>query len=208
VKIARAGLPTVTALILLAAAGYFASPIITGVLAFPLALALWFYRDPERSPLDNGPDVWLSPADGRVVEVEDAFDPYAGSATKIGIFMNGFDVHVNRFPIDGIVDDIVYVPGEKWFAFAPKASEVNERLYVHATTTHGKTTIVQIAGIMARRITCYTKEREHLARGERYGMIKLGSKVDIYLPKRVLVSVKIGDKVKAGESAIGAVRGK
>ncbi|MDR3076060.1 MAG: phosphatidylserine decarboxylase, partial [Synergistaceae bacterium] len=131
--------------------------------------------------------------------------PYAGNVTKIGIFMNGLDVHVNRFPFEGTVEEIMYAPGKKWFAIAPKSSEVNERMYVRAMTPHGRTTLVQIAGIMARRIVCYTNRDAHLARGERYGMIKLGSKVDIYLPKGVSPSVKTGDRVKAGVSAIGMV---
>jgi phosphatidylserine decarboxylase len=191
----------------MAAGGYIVSWVITVILLFPLALSLWFYRDPDRAPASEcGEDAWLSPADGRVVEVEEAFDQYAGKTTKIGIFMNGFDVHVNRFPSEGNVEEIVYVPGKKWFAIAPKASEINERLYVRAQTPFGKTTVVQIAGIMARRIACYTKSGARLARGERYGMIKLGSKVDVYLPDSVAPAVKTGDRVKAGESAIGVVK--
>jgi phosphatidylserine decarboxylase len=186
------------------AGAYFASPVISGVLALPLALSLWFYRDPERT-LPEDKNAWVSPADGQVVEIREVLDEYAGNTTKIGIFMNGFDVHVNRFPSEGSVEDIIYVPGKKWFAFAPKASEINERLYVRVKTPYGRTTLVQIAGIMARRISCYTKTGEHLARGERYGMIKLGSKVDVYLPRCVAPSVKKGDRVKAGESVIGVV---
>jgi phosphatidylserine decarboxylase len=183
--------------------------MITVILLFPLALSLWFYRDPERAP-DSGYEegTWLSPADGRVVEVGEAFDQYAGRSSIIGIFMNGLDVHVNRYPTDGTVEEIVYVPGKKWFAIAPKASEMNERLYVRANTQFGKTTVVQIAGILARRIACFTKIGEHLARGERYGMIKLGSKVDVYLPDSIAPAVKTGDRVKAGQSAIGVIKDK
>jgi phosphatidylserine decarboxylase len=190
----------------MAIGGYFISPVITAVMLFPLAMSLWFYRDPERTPPDD-PGAWLSPADGRVVEVIEADDPYAGRVIKIGIFMSGFDVHVNRFPADATVEEIAYVPGKKWFAIAPKASEVNERLYVRAMTPQGRTTVVQIAGIMARRIACYTNSGASLARGERYGMIKLGSKVDVYLPRGVVPSVGVGDRVKAGESVIGVVSG-
>ena len=205
-KIARDGYPTIAALIFMSAGGYLISPFITAILAFPLVLSVWFYRDPERSPGDISPDAWLSPADGRVVEVGEASDPYAGNVTRIGIFMNGFDVHVNRFPFEGTVEEITHVPGRKWFAIAPKASEINERLYVRAMTPHGRTTLVQIAGIMARRIKCYIKHGSHLARGERYGMIKLGSKVDIYLPSSVSPSVKVGDRVRAGETVIGVMK--
>lgn len=185
------------------AGGWLISPFISAALAFPLAMSLWFYRDPERTPQGEG---WLSPADGKVIElIENAEDPYAGQTTKIGIFMSGFDVHVNRFPTEGTIEEIRYVPGKKWFAIEPKASELNERLYVGVATDCGRTTLVQIAGIMARRIVYYKKCGNTLARGERYGMIKLGSKVDIYLPASVRPAVKIGDRVRAGESIIGTV---
>ena len=205
-RIARAGIASIAALAFMAIGGYFISPVITIVMIFPLAMSLWFYRDPERTP-PNDPGAWVSPADGRVVEVIPADDPYAGKTIKIGIFMNGFDVHVNRFPTDAAVEEIVYVPGKKWFAIAPKASEINERLYVRAMTRQGRTTVVQIAGIMARRIACCTNRGASLARGERYCMIKLGSKVDVYLPAGVVPSVGVGDRVKAGESVIGVVSG-
>lgn len=179
------------------------SPVISALLALPLAMSLWFYRDPERTP-EGGEGDWVSPADGRVVEVlPDSDDPYAGRTTKIGIFMSGFDVHVNRFPVGGTIESMNYVPGKKWFAIAPKASDLNERLYVGVNTPQGRTTLVQIAGIMARRIVCRRKVGDTLARGERYGMIKLGSKVDVYLPAGVAPAVAVGDRVKAGESVIG-----
>ena len=203
-RLAREGMPTIGSLVFMMAGGWLLSPMISAALALPLAMAVWFYRDPDRTP-PQGLD-WVSPADGKIVEIiEGAEDPYAGKTTKIGIFMNGFDVHVNRFPTEGTIEDIRYVPGKKWFAIAPKASEINERLYVGVSTAYGRTTLVQIAGILARRIVYYKKCGNTLARGERYGMIKLGSKVDIYLPASVRPAVKIGDMVKAGESIIGTV---
>ena len=204
-RLAKDGLATIFALAFMAAGAYVVAPPIAVVLLFPLALALWFYRDPERTPPDD-PDAWVSPADGKVVEViEDAEDEYAGRCIKIGIFMSGLDVHVNRFPADGEIEYMRYVPGKKWFAIAPKASELNERFYVGIKTAQGRTTLVQIAGIMARRIACYVKKGNALARGQRYGMIKLGSKVDVYLPESVAPTVKVGDRVKAGESVIGVI---
>jgi phosphatidylserine decarboxylase len=116
------------------------------------------------------------------------------------------DVHVNRFPADGAVEELRYVPGKKWFAIEPKASEANERLYVGIMTAQGRTTLVQVAGIMARRITCRIKKGSSLARGERYGMIKLGSRVDVYLPESVTPAVSVGQKVRAGETTIGVIR--
>jgi phosphatidylserine decarboxylase len=204
-RIARDGVPTIGTLACAAIAAYPFSCWITCVILLPLAMSLWFYRDPDRAP-SGGPNAWVSPADGRIVELDEgAFDQYAGRATKIGIFMGGFDVHVNRFPADGEVEDKLYVPGKKWFAIHPKSSELNERLYVYVNTAQGRATLVQIAGIMARRIACRTKTGDILARGERYGMIKLGSKVDLYMPSAIRPVVKIGDRVRAGETIIGEV---
>ena len=201
-KFAAAGAPTLTALAGAAVCAYFLFPPLAAFPALAFALTLWFYRDPDRTPRGDS-DAWVSPADGHVVEIIEAADDFAGRSVKIGIFMSGFDVHVNRFPRDGVVQDVIYVPGKKWFAFAPKASEENERLYVRVLTPEGRTTLVQIAGIMARRIVCHAKKGDALARGERYGMIKLGSKVDVYLPERVSPVVRVGDRVRAGESVIG-----
>ncbi|MDR1579624.1 MAG: phosphatidylserine decarboxylase [Synergistaceae bacterium] len=201
-KFAAPGAPTIATLAAAAAGAYFFSHALAAFLALPFALALWFYRDPDRTPGGTS-DSWVSPADGHVVEIIETTDDFAGRSVKIGIFMNGFDVHVNRFPRDGTVRDIIYVPGKKWFAFAPKASEENERMYVRILTPEGRATLVQIAGIMARRIVCYAKKGDSLARGERYGMIKLGSKVDVYMPEGISPAVCVGDRVKAGESVIG-----
>lgn len=204
-KLAKEGyVPVVTLLFMIAGAWLIARPLAV-ILLLPLAIVIWFYRDPERMPpLDS--NYWVSPADGKVVEIEEADDPYAGKSIKIGIFMSGFDVHVNRFPAAGTAEGFLYVPGKKWFAIAPKASLENERLYVHVMTEQGKTTLVQIAGILARRISCHIRKGDTLARGARYGMIKLGSKVDVYLPLPVQPSVSLGQRVKAGESVIGVVR--
>ena len=201
-KFAASGAPTIAVLAAVTAGAYFLYPALAAFLALPLALVLWFYRDPDRTP-GGASDAWVSPADGKIVEITETTDDFAGRSVKIGIFMNGFDVHVNRFPSNGVVQEIIYVPGKKWFAFAPKASEENERMYVRILTPEGHATLVQIAGIMARRIVCYVKKGDALARGERYGMIKLGSKVDVYMPEGISPAVRIGDRVKAGESVIG-----
>lgn len=202
-KLAPEGWPTIGALVFMAAGGWLVSPFIGAILLVPLAIAVWFFRDPQRtSPPGDG--LWVSPADGVVVELEEAEHPYTGRALKIGIFMNAFNVHVNRFSADGTVEYTEYVPGKKWFAFAPKASEINERFYVGASGDMGKFLQVQIAGILARRIVCKVRVGDTLDRGARYGMIKLGSKVDVYLPLNVIPKVKTGDRVTAGETVIGA----
>ena len=120
--------------------------------------------------------------------------------------MNGWDVHVNRFPFTGTVEYVRYMPGKKKVAFAPKASDVNERFYVGARSEDGRFLLCQIAGIMARRITKDVAIGDEYGRGERYGMIKLGSKVDLYLPASIRPVVNTGDRVKAGQTVIGVKR--
>ena len=202
-KLARDGYPTIAALIFMTAGGGLISPWISACLFVPLCIVVWFFRDPERALADGD---FLSPADGKVVEIEESEHEYVGRAVKIGIFMNAFSVHVNRFPTDGTVKYIKYVPGKKWFAFAPKASEINERLYVGAESDHGRFLLVQIAGILARRIVRRVRMDDIVPIGGRYGMIKMGSKVDIYLPPEIMPNVKIGDKVFAGHSIIGVLK--
>lgn len=204
-KIAREGWTSIGALVFMVAGSALYSAWMALILCVPLCFAVWFFRDPERTAPEDE-NIWVSPADGKVIEIERADHKYTGNVTKIGIFMNGFDVHVNRFPFEGTVEYTEYVPGKKWFAMAPKASEVNERFYVGAASVAGRFMLVQIAGILARRIAPKVRAGDALDRGDRYGMIKLGSKVDVYLPPTVTPTVKIGDKIKAGESPIGVFK--
>jgi phosphatidylserine decarboxylase len=164
-----------------------------------LALTVWFFRDPERTPEGEG---WLSPADGEVVEIFETEHPYTGKALKIGIFMNIFSVHVNRMPSAGTIEYLEYVPGKKWFANADKASEDNESMYVGYESEKGRVLLTQIAGLVARRIVCRLKKGDRLERGQRFGMIKFGSKVDVYLPLSARCLVKTGQKVTAGRTVI------
>ena len=164
-----------------------------------LLLVLWFFRDPERTPDGVG---YVSPADGKVIEIYETEHPYTGKAVKIGIFMNAFSVHVNRMPSAGTVEYLEYAPGAKWFANAPKASSINERMYIGYSSERGRVMLVQIAGLLARRIVCRLKKGDSLERAERFGMIKLGSKVDVYLPVGTQVKVGIGQKVSAGKTII------
>ena len=169
---------------------------------FVLLLLLWFYRDPERLPPEDE-SLWVSPADGRVMEIGPAEHPFTGPALCIGIFMSPLDVHVNRAPAGGTVEFLDYVPGKRLAAYHPKASMENERFYVGMETSRGKTLLVQIAGLLARRIASRVKRGDVLTRGQRYGMIKLGSKVEVYLPASVRPLVSVGDRVRAGETPIG-----
>ncbi len=173
----------------------------------PLWLAalfvLQFFRDPPRE-IPQGEGLVLCPADGRVIVVGNARDPYRGvDALKISVFMNVFNVHSNRSPVDGVVKEIVYNKGLFVNASFDKASSDNERNAMVLETRDGTVlTCVQVAGLIARRILCYVKSGDSLARGQRYGFIRFGSRVDVYLPPGSKPRVAIGDKVKATSTVL------
>jgi len=166
---------------------------------------LQFFRDPGRT-IPQALDVVLSPADGRIVVVEKAHDPYAQrEALKISVFMNVFNVHSNRAPVDGRIETARYFPGKFVNADLDKASIENERNALVIAASNGQTvTCVQVAGLIARRILCYVKPGEQLARGQRYGFIRFGSRVDVYLPLTATPKVAVGDKVSATETILAA----
>ncbi|GAB6280984.1 MAG: phosphatidylserine decarboxylase [Thermovirga sp.] len=174
------------------------------LLAVFAAFLAWFFRDPERC-LPPDPNAWVSPADGKIVEIYPSEHPFTGKCTIVGVFMSPIDVHVNRMPFDGTISWLEYVPGKKLMAFNPKASQENERFFMGFETKAGRGMTVQVAGFLARRIVCSRAAGETLSRGERFGMIKLGSKVDLYLPEGVSPAVVVGQKVRAGETAIGVI---
>jgi phosphatidylserine decarboxylase len=159
---------------------------------------LQFFRDPARA-IPSDPNAILSPADGRIVVVGKAHDPYLNrEALKISVFMNVFNVHSNRSPVDGTIVDAWYKSGSFLNAALDKASDENERNALHIRRTDGKdVTCVQIAGLVARRILCYVKPNEALTRGQRYGFIRFGSRVDVYLPLDAKPRVAVGDVVSA-----------
>ncbi|MFZ5502128.1 MAG: phosphatidylserine decarboxylase [Pseudomonadota bacterium] len=159
---------------------------------------LQFFRDPAREiPREAG--AVLSPADGRVIKVERITDPYGErEAILISVFMNVFNVHSNRSPVDGTIQKVQYFPGKFVNADLDKASSENERNAIVLKTADDQTvTFVQVAGLIARRILCYVKAGDVLTRGQRYGFIRFGSRVDVYLPADAGVRVSIGDKVSA-----------
>ena len=162
-----------------------------------------FFRDPARN-IPEAPDAILSPADGRVVVVERAIDPYRQtSALKISIFMNIFNVHSQRSPISGSVTEVQYTAGKFVNASLDKSSNENERNAVLMTTRTGRElTVVQVAGLVARRILCYTNKGDSILRGERYGFIRFGSRIDVYLPLDATANVAIGDKIRASETIL------
>ena len=178
------------------------------VAVFTLAITcfvVWFFRNPERKiPEDKG--VVVSPADGKVIIIEEVRrdDLAPGYFIKISIFMNVFNVHVNRIPYSGTVQIIRYKKGRFISANLDKASALNEQNAIVIATDKGSQIItVQIAGLIARRIVCWIKEGMILKKGERFGLIRFGSRLDVYLPPDTEIKVKIGDKVRSGESVLG-----
>lgn len=164
---------------------------------------LQFFRDPAR-PVPGDARSVLSPADGRIVAIQPVTDPWLNrDALKISVFMNVFNVHSNRSPVDGEVRQRWYHPGAFVNAALDKASVENERnaLHIRAAAGHD-VTCVQVAGLVARRILCYVAQGDRLARGQRYGFIRFGSRVDVYLPPATRVRVTIGDKVSASSTIL------
>ena len=162
-----------------------------------------FFRDPPRK-LPRDPNAIVSPADGRVVFVGRAHDPFLHrDALKISVFMNVFNVHSNRSPVDGVIQNVWYYPGKFFNADLDKASEENERNALWIKTHTGMdVTCVQIAGLVARRILCYVGKGDQLSRGQRYGFIRFGSRVDLYLPLDAYIKISIGDKVYATSTVL------
>lgn len=192
------GLATVVALVVTAVAGWWSLPFWIVAL-----FVLQFFRDPAR-PIPFGERLVLSPADGRVIAVGPARDPYGErDALKISVFMNVFNVHSNRAPVDGRVERVTYFPGKFVNADLDKASEHNERnaLLIRAGDD-ALVSCVQVAGLIARRILCYVKAGDVLARGQRFGFIRFGSRVDVYLPVSARPRVAIGEKVHATTSVL------
>ncbi|MEP6848204.1 MAG: phosphatidylserine decarboxylase [Acidobacteriota bacterium] len=157
----------------------------------------YFFRDPRRE-IPKGDDIVLSAADGRVTRIEEN-----ENGKLVSVFLSPFNVHVNRSPIAGTVDKIDYVAGRKMPATSDAASLVNERNSL--TIVGSKMTVVctQIAGILARRIVCWSKAGDNLESGQRFGMIKFGSRTDLLLPRNIELLVKVGDRVVGGETIIG-----
>lgn len=204
--IAREGLPFILPLsiltIIFAAFGFI-------WIAIPLFLTFvfvtCFFRNPQRKT-PNEANAVISPADGQVIKIEDVAenDLLSGPSKKISIFMNVFNVHVNRIPYSGTVDSIRYHEGRFFSANLDKASTLNERNSVLIKTDDGKEILtIQIAGLIARRIECWIKEGMNVKKGDRFGIIRFGSRLEVFLPSDSVTAVNIGDKVKAGETLIG-----
>lgn len=205
IPLAREGYPFILAsifgTIILFLAGFKSVSYLSGGLTI---FIVSFFRDPERD-IPSETDAIISPADGRIIIVDRVFEDrfMKQDAIKISIFMNVFNVHVNRVPASGKVSGVFYNPGKFFSADKDKASLENEQNALLIEADNSKRFVVnQIAGLIARRIVCYAKEGDKIERGKRFGMIRFGSRIDVYLPVDCRINVKAGDKVKAGSSIL------
>lgn len=176
------------------------------ILAVVVILSIFtlnFFRDPERKPPD-GNKLVLAPADGKIILIKEIFesDYLKQDAVQVSIFMSPLNVHVNRFPISGIVEYFQYIKGKKIVAFNDKSSEENERTLIGIDDNGNKVLFKQIAGAVARRIVANVKVGQQVKMGERFGMIKFGSRVDVILPREMNLSIKLNNRVVAGETII------
>ena len=177
---------------------------LTVIFAIVVAFMAYFFRDPKRVPPED-PNVVVAPADGRVTRVKSFGSDNGEPSTLVSIFLSPFDVHINRSPIAGNVLDITYSPGKFLMATNEKASQVNEQ---NALVIEGeKVTVIckQIAGILARRVVCWTRKGDNLALGQRFGMIKFSSRTDLILPANVDVTISEGSRVTGGVTVIGRI---
>lgn len=202
--IAREGWPFIAISLILAAGLSWWCPVWSIPVWIFFVFCVQFFRDPARVIAGTGPKSVVCPADGRVIVVEEADDPYLNRrALKVSVFMNVFNVHSNRSPLDATVVKKWYFPGSFVNAALNKASLENERCALHLKTLDGRdVTCVQIAGLVARRILNYVDGGTTLARGQRYGFIRFGSRVDLYLPLDTQVKVTLGEKVYASTTLL------
>ena len=179
---------------------------VTGLFVGLFLFVTWFFRDPERS-LPEGSNAIVSPGDGKIVEIISEKDPLLDEAyTRVSIFLNVFNVHVNRVPISGKIQATRYNPGKFFNAASHKASLDNEQSAILLNNGHVTILVKQIAGLIARRIVCWAKEGDEYQRGQRFGLIRFGSRVDIFLPEGTDIKVEIGDIVSGGSSIIGHLK--
>ena len=167
----------------------------------------YFFRDPERT-IPEGKGLFVAPADGKIILIKDVNEKkyLKSDAKEISIFMSPFNVHVNRAPCDGKVSTVKHSPGRYMAAYKDDASLKNENIAMLLEGKEGKILVRQVAGFVARRAVCRVKPGDMLKRGERYGMIKFSSRLDVYLPKNAEIAVKLGDVVKAGETVLARIK--
>lgn len=186
---------------------FFGNFILTVVLFFLTLFMIFFFRDPERK-LQEGGDIFYAPADGKVIAIKetDEQELLNKRALEISIFMSPLDVHVNRSPCDGKVKEVKHYPGKFRAAFRGDSSLSNEHITMLLDTEHGKIVVRQVAGFLARRAVCRVKSKDSLKQGQRYGIIKFSSRVDVFLPLNARARVSVNDRVKAGETVIAEIK--
>ena len=191
--------------IVTAAVYFFGGPVASIPFVILSGWCLWFFRDPERKPLTVHERGILCPADGKIIQIREVEYPYLmqGKALRVSVFMNVFNVHVNRVPGDGKIEGLEYHPGKFLSAYDEKVSLENEQMGI-VQSMHGKKIMyIQVAGLIARRIICRLKKGDEVRQGQRFGLIRFGSRVDMYLPTDTRLLVNLGDKVHAGVTWIG-----
>lgn len=166
---------------------------------------LFFFRDPDRTPPDV-PGAVLAPADGWVREIREIRDSFVGDAVRVSIFLSPLDVHVNRSPIAGLVTEVEYRPGRFRPAYRPEASEENERCRIALQGETARVTVSQIAGVLARRVVCRVRPGDKLRAGERFGLIRFGSRTDLFVPMGTAMRCRAGDRVRGGDTIVGVLR--
>ena len=210
---AREGLPFVGAGLLIAAlfwlGGHFLwAPLVYGAIFFVglSAFVVFFFRDPERTP-PGEEGLIVSAADGKVVDIRDIEDDYlGGQAIQLSIFLSVFNVHINRVPLSGVVDFVKWHRGRFHAAFVAAASTENEQSIIGIRNGSTRIVVKQIVGVLARRIVCRLQEGDDVKTGDRFGLIRFGSRVDFILPPDTQLRVAVGDRVRAGETIIGVVQ--
>jgi len=195
-------LPAAAAACILAWIGWWPAASALGLVALA---CLGFFRDPERTP-PAAPGIVLAPADGRIMRIDHVDDPWVGEAVRMSIFLSPLDVHVNRSPVAGLVEGVRHEAGRFMAAYRDEASELNERCTVTLQGEAARVGVKQIAGVLARRIVCRARAGDKLAAGERYGLIRFGSRTDLVVPRGTEIRVKVGDRVRGGERVMGVLR--
>jgi phosphatidylserine decarboxylase len=209
VPFAKEGIPFIAApLFLTVLTGWLGWPIMAAAAGLLTAFVAWFFRNPARV-VPRDPHLLVAPGDGKVIAIEEEFEPryLKDHSIRVTIFLNVFNVHINRIPCDGVVEDVQYQPGLFLVASKPEATLRNEQNAVMIKTVEGtKVLCVQVAGLIARRIVCWISGKDRAVRGERFGLIRFGSRMDTFVPIGTSLRVAVGDHVKGGETILGELR--
>ncbi|ACF45596.1 phosphatidylserine decarboxylase related protein [Prosthecochloris aestuarii DSM 271] len=207
---ARYGRTTLTKTLLLCLAAFFCALLLPTLVQIPVMtlsllmvlFSLYFFRDPSRTPVGNASAI-VAPADGKVLLIRKTDHPFTGkNSTLVSIFMSPFNVHVNRIPINGRVTHLEYHPGKFLMAFDHNSMSDNERMDIGIENTQSKVFFSQVSGFLARRIVCHLTNDQNVRAGEKFGMIKFGSRLDIILPSQAEIALEEGKKTRAGETVV------